>query len=685
MRSARSLVCMFAVTLASFASTSARAQQWTGIIAPTRAADWTSSGVVGGIPSASWSNCSTTACSTLLSGSVTATTIQNALASAPANTVVRIPAGTFSVGAFDITKSNVVLRGAGADQTRLNATGCNSGGGLGGTNCPFIHIMSGATGVGSFGGVTSANWTGTNGVAGTYTQGATVLTLSSTTGLVAGPVGTGSMIFLDQNDDTSGTGYPTANDVIQCAENGSWCSNQGGNNYARAGRAQVQAVTVTAINGSSVTVTPGVAYPNFRTSQSPGAYWNTGSPVSNVGIEDMTVDFTNDGGQGIYILNAANFWVKGTRIVNTATGTQETYHIFMLQDVHGTVRSNYVYGRPTTCSPFPLANYAITNNEVSDTVVENNILQANTEGLVPNDPEGRNVYAYNFAVNSTVGIAGIQFHSGNIMYDLVEGNDFQNIMGDVTHGSHNFLTFYRNLFDGTANNNACSASWAFEDLTNNRFFQAIANVIGNSSYTPYEADLGSGGSNEEFGLGWQGNNSGTTVNNDTNVKRTFLRWGNWDMLSSTNRTGTNDQTGIRFCGSALNTGWATTCGSTSEVPSLISAFANPLPTLGDLVAGQSAMPASFYLTSKPSWFGSVPFPAIGPDVSNGNAPNTTTTPSGGHANLIPAHACFNGLSNDPAYSGSNPPVKTFNAATCYGGGSVTLPAPPTGLAAAVQP
>src|SRR5712691_4346986 len=105
-------------------------------------------GVVGDIPSASWANCATTACNTLFGGTVTATSIQNAIASAPANTVVRIPAGAFSVGAFNITKSNVVLRGAGANQTVLNFTGCNSGGGLGGTNCASIHIMSGASGIG---------------------------------------------------------------------------------------------------------------------------------------------------------------------------------------------------------------------------------------------------------------------------------------------------------------------------------------------------------------------------------------------------------------------------------------------------------------------------------------------------------------------------------------------------------
>jgi hypothetical protein len=39
------------------------------------------------------------------------------------------------------------------------------------------------------------------------------------------------------------------------------------------------------------------------------------------------------------------------------------------------------------------------------------------------------------------------------------------------------------------------------------------------------------------------------------------------------------------------------------------------------------LPASLYLTSKPSWFGTVAWPPIGPDVS-------------GMANELPAQLCY---------------------------------------------
>src|SRR5712691_10113696 len=141
------------------------------------------------------------------------------------------------------------------------------------------------------------------------------------------------------------------------------------------------------------------------------------------------------------------------------------------------------------------------------------------------------------------------------------------------------------------------------------------------------------------------------VTKDSNVKRTLLRWGNWDMFTSSNRTGTNDQTGTRWCGSLANTGWSTACSSITEVPAAIINFSNPVPTKGDIVAGLGALPA------------------IGPDVANGSAPNTSSAPTGGHANKIPARVCYESLANDPAYSGSSPAIKSFNATTCYGGGS----------------
>src|SRR5271155_1314087 len=79
-------------------STPGYAQQWTGIIAPSRATNWSNAGVLGGIPSGSWTQCATAACTALATPSnVTAANINAAIAGAPPNTYVLLPAGSFTI------------------------------------------------------------------------------------------------------------------------------------------------------------------------------------------------------------------------------------------------------------------------------------------------------------------------------------------------------------------------------------------------------------------------------------------------------------------------------------------------------------------------------------------------------------------------------------------------------------
>ena len=156
----------------------------------------------------------------------------------------------------------------------------------------------------------------------------------------------------------------------------------------------------------------------------------------------------------------------------------------------------------------------------------------------------------------------------------------------------------------------------------------------------------------------------------------MLRWGNWDAFNGTTR-------------------W-----NTSEVPSGIAVYPNSVPT--SCTSGGSC-PPSFYLSSRPSWWSSsIPFPAIGPDVSNGNVgqcTGTLNTPGqfagvaatssgqcrgtslasawGGHINAIPAMACFlNVMGGAPDGTGS---ILSFDGSKCYadssGTGTQAPPAP----------
>lgn len=85
----------------------------------------------------------------------------------------------------------------------------------------------------------------------------------------------------------------------------------------------------------------------------------------------------------------------------------------------------------------------------------------------------------------------------------------------------------------------------------------------------------------------------------------------------------------------------------------------------------TTLPPSFFLLTKPSWWGNVAWPAVGPDVSGG--PDSAVS---NHANYNPAEVCYNNLPRDS--SGA----KEFDANSCYSG---SQPAPPTGVQGGAVP
>src|SRR3989442_1463642 len=99
------------------------AQLWSGILDTSRAIDWNQAGVIGGIPNR------TSICATLNPGA-TAAQINSAIAACPSGQVVFLNAGTYNLsGAITIARSNVTLRGAGPDQTKLvfsSGSGCGN-------------------------------------------------------------------------------------------------------------------------------------------------------------------------------------------------------------------------------------------------------------------------------------------------------------------------------------------------------------------------------------------------------------------------------------------------------------------------------------------------------------------------------------------------------------------------------
>src|SRR5271155_3160595 len=161
-----------------------------GVLAPGRFTNWTP-GVIGGIPT-SRTQCATSACQTVVSNGASSTSsqINSAIMSAPANTYVSLPAGTYSNATGCITfggVSNVTLRGAGANQTFLAPTSTSG--------------CSGSIGMVSTGNSAGSPQNGPAAVSGNVVQGSTTITLASVPNLTIG-----NPITLDQLDPTCDNG-----------------------------------------------------------------------------------------------------------------------------------------------------------------------------------------------------------------------------------------------------------------------------------------------------------------------------------------------------------------------------------------------------------------------------------------------------------------------------------------------
>lgn len=661
----REKAILFCIVLLCF-SVAAQAQNWSGIIDPKRAIDWSQAGIPGGLPDANWTQCG----STIAAYSGTAAAINNQAATCGAQQYVLLGPGTFNLStaiAFN-SKSNFVLRGSGANSTFLvfGAGAQNSCFGLFALVC-----LNSSDSTYANGGPTVYNWT-----AG-YAQGSSQITLSSTANI---NLRGATELMLDQCEDgyagspCSGASVDNGN-FFACADHynnagPTGCSANGPDNENRPHRSQIEIVTATAINGNVVTITPPLKAPNWRSGQNPQV-WIV-QTLQRAGIENLSIDASAAPPQTVITLyNCYQCWVSGVRVVNAFE-----WPIRAFQSSHTLVQNNYFFGARYS-DP-----YGVDFNMAADVLVQNNIFQQIRSPIVFDGPDSGSVIAYNFTINDLNSLDSTYFfpafwnHSSGIDYNLWEGNIGGGFTDDGLHGSHLMITKFRNYFTGWEEGNTQGTN-ALGEWAYSRYANVIGNVLGTAGYhTVYQDSTQGNTAIYQVGTGNGGTSPAVPIDPVTGT--TLMRWGNYDVVTSA----------VRWC-----VGSTAPCTG-SEVPSGINPYPNPVPSDHNL-------PASFYLPSKPSWFGSLPWPAIGPDVSGGNlglcsggphnrvaatsnsqcAGGTLVTSLGGHANTNPAMNCYlNIMGGPPGGTGS---VMAFDPNACYGSAGPP-PAPPTGLSAVVQ-
>lgn len=442
-----------------------------------------------------------------------------------------------------------------------------------------------------------------------------------------------------------------------------------------------------ACTSGTVNISPGVRDPHIRADRSPGAWWGMSMPVSGVVFASVTIDgsqVTSGGTNNISCYNCYQDFIYGVRSYEA-----QSIHLVFWQSAHNTALSNYFYGIQGHGGSATQSYATDMYTGSSDNLIANNIYQ-HVAVAMQNEGGTGNVYYYNWCIDNDNSAAPnfplgdyIQ-HAAGTMFDLTEGNECGHVTLDNFHGSNGGMwTSYRNLWRGAEPGYLWQTS-AIQAATGSRDYNIVGSVMGlpgtHKSYlwpgyvSPCTntqcniAYLPNGSASAVLNLGFSGlqNSRIFTANCNnycpmddesvdlpsTSSSGTGLAWANIDVATGVNTP--------RFCGNSSNTGWSSTCGSKSEIPTAISQFANIVPTVGDTASGQGSLPPSFYGCTLFNSFahtpwGSVNCPAIGPDVSGGNVPGY-----GGHAYYIPAAMTFQNLSVDPNYSVTTP----VTAATC---------------------
>lgn len=541
------------------------------LIPADRLTTWTP-GIPGGVP-ARTTVCANVSATTYGDGTGDATAgIQAALDGCPVGQVVQLSGGTFKITRpLEITKG-IVLRGLGPTQTKLKMPV--------GTSANLITVGT------QWFKFTQPTNLATNAVKG----GRSVSLAAVPAGLAAGEI-----VVVDQLTNPAITEWSTKSPPGDVSR--TW--------FTRPNRPVGQVMEVQSVSGSTVSFsTP--FHIDFLTAFAAQLVrfsdQDNGPVVPSVkyaGVEDLYL-FGGSGGQGnIWLANAAYSWIK-----NIESDFQDGPSVAIDASFRSILRDSYVH---TTQTPYPGGGgYGISFSYYSaDNLVENNIVWNMNKVMVMRASGGGNVIGYNYMEDGWIGNytgwveTGLNAsHMTTPHYELFEGNQSFNFDGDNTWGNAVYITVFRNNLTGKRRS---IAPLVLTDQDNRRaiglmeghwWYSFVGNVLGYSGMSPapaasftYESVAPWNDGACIWRLGYNPENWNAAA--DPKVLSTVIREGNFDYA-----------TNLVHWSSAAQT-----------------------------------IPASLYLSGKPAFFGSNPWPWVDPT----GATKVSTLPARARFDAMPLH------------------------------------------------
>ncbi len=314
-----------------------------------------------------------------------------------------------------------------------------------------------------------------------------------------------------------------------------------------------------------------------------------GGLVSNAGVEELTVNhvkYYGGGSASIAIQMAMNCWVKNVEIIKSPKSG------IKLMDSYGCeVRGCYVHGAWNTEGGSAYGFHIFGFNSAH--LIEDNIGEDLRHTFVFEGGGNGCVLGYNYSrgANTTSSPGYVHddliTHGAHPFMNLFEGNVAHKWIHDWVHGSSSDNTGFRNHFTAGLEPDAegggyeditgahfsyQNAYWAAGDGNWNYYENAVGNVLGWPTMTPstfaydYTMTAPTFGSSV-YKLGYA--DDADTFQSDMIAMSTYFRHGNYDYVTN----------GVIWDPSNSN----------------------------------HTIPNSLYLTAKPSFFGTMHWPAFGPD------------------------------------------------------------------------
>jgi hypothetical protein len=567
-------------TLLIIFATGAYALPGSGIIPEDRLIDWSQSGIPGGIPQRT-TICTTIDAAAYGNGQTDArAAIQSALDNCPENQVVYLPVGTYRItGSIEIP-SNVTLRGSGMG-TILKAAGSGD------------QLLS-------FGQGSWPSSSSSKSITAGAARSSNTITLSSASGITKG-----SYLMITELND------PNLVTILGNEGSCTWCDGLWDGKRTRG-----QIVEVTGVVGNQVSISPGLYIDYTRTPlATPFA-----AGAKYAGLEDLKISMYDTGyTTNVRMDGSAYCWIE-----NIESDYADGDHVQALYAYRGEIRDSYFHDA-FSHSPGQTDADVFIALKTSGFLIENNILRRLHAAIMLNWGAAGNVIGYNLMEGAFddrvdyVLMGDMSMHGSHPQYNLMEGNVMASLHPDGTWGSSSHNVAFRNWMKGTTeicepiNGRGAETDDCWWAIQANRavcldfaslYYSLVGNVVGSQEMldlTKYNDGV---------------NQMGQESINVWPAEREY------DSVAYSYSFG--------YGGSGENHCGDNTCSDRAYTTAIIHGDYDYVTGQVRWNSSDHEIPASLYLSSKPSWFGSSRWPPIGPEVT-------------GYASKIPAQLRYESI------------------------------------------